>query len=79
MGTWRNRFEDDKNNLINYLKELGADKVIIKHVNENFKELYDTATIQSAKIAANEIAKKHLLAPVRLFQLELLEEAKRNT
>ena len=52
-----------KNNLINYLKELGADKVIIKHVNENFKELYDTATIQSAKIAANEIAKETPLSP----------------
>jgi len=52
-----------KNNLINYLKELGADKVIIKHVNENFKELYDTATIQSAKIAANEIATEIPLSP----------------
>ena len=52
-----------KNNLINYLKELGADKVIIKHVNENFKELYDTATIQSAKTVANEIAKETPLSP----------------
>lgn len=52
-----------KNNLINYLRELGADKVIIKHVNENFKELYDTATIQSAKTVANEIAKETPLSP----------------
>ena len=52
-----------KNNLINYLKELGADKTIIKHVNENFKELYDTATIQNAKELTNEIAKEAPLSP----------------
>jgi len=52
-----------KNNLINYLKELDADKTIIRHVDENFKELYDTATIQNAKELTNEIAKETPLSP----------------
>ena len=44
-----------KTALISYLKENGAPKELINHVNKNFKQLYDETTIQNMKILANEI------------------------
>ena len=61
-----------KNNLTNYLRDLGADKTIIKYVNDNFKQLYDTATVQSAKIVANEISKETPLSPGELIPTRTL-------
>jgi len=45
-----------KKALLKFLKENNASKDIIKHVNDNYKELYDYATIESAKTLANEIS-----------------------
>jgi len=44
-----------KKALIDYLKENNAPKVLVNHVKDNFKELYDYTTIENAKILANEI------------------------
>ena len=44
-----------KKALIDYLKENNAPKVLMNHVKDNFKELYDYTTIENAKILANEI------------------------
>ena len=44
-----------KKALMNYLKENNAPKVLVNHVRDNFKELYDYTAIENMKVLANEI------------------------
>ena len=44
-----------KKALMGYLKENNAPKVLVNHVKDNFKELYDYTAIENMKVLANEI------------------------
>ena len=44
-----------KKNLINYLREIGASKEVIKYANKNYKRLADETLFENAKKLANEI------------------------
>ena len=47
-----------KDNLLRYLKDINAPMSLRNHVKANYKELYDTATVQNAKELALEIDAK---------------------